>query len=207
MDPVQQAEYWSARYQQGQTAWDLGEATPVLRQLLREAQFPVKVPAPVLVPGCGYGHDVLLLAEVGYRVTAVDFAPEPLQRLAAYAHQRGLSERMLLLQADIWSLPEALEGTFAAVWEYTCFCAIDPRRRGAYFALMRRLLRPGGYLVGLFFPLEGGGKEAPPFAVHQTEVETLAAQAGFQLQSAAWPEASHPARRGREILMVFIARA
>lgn len=205
MDPVQKAEYWSDRYQLGQTGWDLGAPTPVLLELLQAGTFPVEPPEKVLVPGCGYGHDVLLLAEAGYFVTAIDFAPEPLQVLVQRVRAQGLTERVQEIQADLFALPEGLEGTFAAVWEYTCFCAIAPQRRTEYLERMHRLLRPGGYLVGLFFPLEGGGKEAPPFAVSQKEVETLAAQVGFQLQVAIWPESSHPARKGREILLVFSA--
>lgn len=207
MEPVHRAEYWSGRYQAGQVGWDLGEATPVLRQLQHNGKFPVAPPASVLVPGCGYGHDVLFLAEVGFSVTAIDFAPEPLAALTQSAAKLGLAEKVHPLQADLFALPEGLAGSFAAIWEYTCFCAIPPSRRGEYFWRMRELLRPGGYLVGLFFPLEGGGQEGPPFTVSQAEVEVLATQAGFQLESATCPEASHPARRGRESLMVFSAKA
>ncbi len=207
MEPVERAEYWSRRYQTGQVGWDLREATPVLRQLLYKGEFPAAPPASVLVPGCGYGHDVLLFAEAGFSVTAVDFAPEPLAALTQSAIKLGLAEKVHPLQADLFALPEGLAGSFAAIWEYTCFCAIPPARRGEYFWRMRELLRLEGYLVGLFFPLEGGGVEQPPFTVSQAEVEALATQAGFQLESATWPEASHPARRGREILMVFSAKA
>lgn len=38
-----------------------------------------------------------------------------------------------------------------AVWEHTCFCAIEPSQRSAYARALAALLRPGQRLLGLFF--------------------------------------------------------
>ncbi len=205
---VSVAEYWSERYRRGETGWDLGGETPVLRELLQGEHFPAVVQgatgraARVLVPGCGYGHDVLLLARRGYETIAVDFAPEPLAWLAERLRQEELLAQLLC--EDIFQLPDRGLEPVDVVWEYTCYCAIDPRRRSDYFALMARLIRPGGWLFGLFFPL---GSEpptsGPPFPVVRTEVLALAQRYGFRLEWSMIPQTSHPARQGREELMVW----
>ncbi|MCX7606718.1 MAG: TPMT family class I SAM-dependent methyltransferase [Bacteroidia bacterium] len=204
MKGVQKAEYWEGRYERGEVGWDLKGPTPVLKRLLASDLFPVLPPARVLVPGCGYGHDVLLLAEAGYRPIGVDFATRPLDVLCASAEERGLLHRIALYREDFFALSSA-NLSVDAVWEYTCFCAINPSQRDAYFRQMRHLLRTGGWLVGLFFPLEAVHSACgePPFPVSREEVIDLAAQSGFVLHHEEWPEDSHPARKGRELLLFF----
>jgi SAM-dependent methyltransferase len=204
---VSEPAYWSERYRSGQTGWDLGAETPVFQALLHQGGFPVH-PRPeqelptVIVPGCGYGHDALLLARAGYRVIAVDFAPEPLHVL----RQRAAAEKLPVeaLCEDLFRLPERLTESADMVLEYTCYCAIDPQRRPEYFRVLCRLLRPGGWLVGLFFPLSTEPPvSGPPFPVQEAEVVALATQAGLRLQSRQLPLTSHPARLGREVLLMF----
>ncbi|MDO4901266.1 MAG: class I SAM-dependent methyltransferase [Actinomyces sp.] len=65
-------------------------------------------PGRSLDVGCGEGADVLWLAEHGWRVTGVDFAPTAIARMLTEARRRGLAERVrgtvLDLSAD--PLPE-----------------------------------------------------------------------------------------------------
>ncbi|MEN3026305.1 MAG: methyltransferase domain-containing protein [Chlorobiota bacterium] len=204
---VNAASYWSERYRRGETGWDLGGETPVLRELLRQQSFPLPPrvngeQTRVVVPGCGFGHDVILLAREGYDVVGVDFAPEPLRWLADQLQRQGLQAELIC--EDLFRLPAVWARPADAVWEYTCYCAIDPRRRGEYFATMAGLLRPGGWLVGLFFPLDSMvGGDGPPFVVDTTEAVELAQQQGFRLVEVVYPKASHPARAGREVLLMF----
>ncbi len=204
---VNTAAYWSERYRRGETGWDLGAETPVFRALLAEGRFPMPPlyegrQTRVLVPGCGYGHDVLLLARYGYEVIAVDFAPEPLHVLRERLQREGLSAELLCM--DLFQLPEHVRTPVDVAVEYTCYCAIDPKRRLEYFAVMAQLIRPGGWLVGLFFPLSSEPPAVgPPFPVSREEVLQLAQQVGFHLVWSEVPVTSHPARLGREELMVF----
>ena len=50
-----------------------------------------------------------------------------------------------------------LDYSFDYLLEYTCFCAIDPKRRTEYADLVDRLLKPGGTYIDLAFPLDGRG--------------------------------------------------
>ena len=193
---VNSAGKWEADYRRGTDGWDLGGPTPVFRRLLASGQF---APGRVIVLGAGRGHDAREFARRGFQVTAVDFTP-----YAAHEMQR-LAEPgapIKVLQADIFTLPHTLDGTFDYVLEYTCFCAIDPSRRAEYADLVARLLRPGGLYIALAFPLdthEGG----PPFAVSASEIEILFRDRGFGLLAREVPADSVPQRRGLEELFVF----
>jgi methyl halide transferase len=107
-----------------------------------------------------------------------------------------------ILQQDIFTLPEILNNTFDYVLEYTCFCAIDPKRRAEYADLVACLLKPNGIYIDLAFPLderEGG----PPFAVTEAEIFELFLKRGFKLLSREKPTESVSPRRYAEELFIF----
>lgn len=58
------------------------------------------------------------------------------------------------------------ETPFDLIFDYTFLCAIPPTMRPQWAQSMASLLRPGGYLLALQFPLDDrtGG---PPFALSQ----------------------------------------
>lgn len=196
--------YWSSRYQNGDNGWDLGKESAVLSSLIHHPDFPVAdsiAKISLLVPGCGYGHDALWYARNGYHVTAVDFAPEAIDYVSWQAQQQHLP--VTPLERDIFTLHWDLAGTFDAVVEYTCYCAIDPRRREEYVSVLASVVKPHGIVAGLFFPVDDVVRVAPPFTVFPDDVVRQFEDAGFVLCSSDIPEQSHPARAGRELLMVF----
>lgn len=148
--------YWNAIYtSQGNPRWDLGTFAPPLQRWLLDNQ---PRPGSVLVPGCGFGHDVRLLAEQGFEATGVDFAPlaiEGAQKLHA------MVPKAQFRQADMFSLMPAQAAAFDFVYEYTCFVAVDPDRRDEYARLIHGLLKPGGLLIGCFY--NHGRPGGPPF--------------------------------------------
>lgn len=192
---INQAAYWDAKYQHGHAPWDLGRPTPVFVELLHSGKLP---PGKMIVLGAGSGYDAQLFAGEGFMVTAVDFAP------AAAGKMRALDPAGLLdiHQADIFHLPHTFDGAFDYVLEYTCYCAINPARREAYFDLVARLLKPGGYYVALAFPIverDGG----PPFAVQPDGMIAALRQRGFALLERERSLHSVPARRGIEELLIL----
>jgi len=150
-----------------------------------------RVRARVAVPGAGRGHDARLLARHGYRVTAFDFAD------AAVAEARRLAAAdavaVAVEQRDVFTLAPDYAGAFDGVWEYTCFCAIDPARREEYARVLRAILRPGGLLLACFYPLrEGDG--GPPFPVSREAIDR--ALAGRFTVLRAGPPGRSAERRG-----------
>jgi len=196
MSEVSTPKFWEDIYQKKQTDWDLGEPTPVFRRLLGSGRF---APGRVIVPGAGSGHDALEFARRGFDVTAVDFAPEATRALSAQI-QLGLA--LTVIQADIFDLPHTMDGSFDYVLEYQCFCAIDPLRRPDYADLIARLLKPGGLIIQLAFPL-GTYVGGPPYAVVADGIVFMFERRGFTLVERELPADSAPRRRGREELLIL----
>ena len=207
--PVSTPAFWEGLYAEGQDGWELGEPSPVLAAWLAGGgrfassgsrdvapalpQPPVDLRPRIAVPGCGRGHDVRLLARQGCRAVGFDFAAP------AVAEARRLTSPGMdatFEQRDVFTLgrdhPEAFDG----VWEYTCFCAIDPARRADYVDVLRTVLRRGGTLLACFYPLREGD-DGPPFPVVRDEVERLLAP-HFTIVESGAPVTSIERRRGLE---------
>lgn len=193
---VNSARKWESDYARHTDGWDLGGPTPIFKRLILSGQL---TPGRMIVLGAGRGHDAREFARHGFQVTAVDFALQAAQEMHRLADPEAPVE---ILQHDIFTLPESLNNSFDHVLEYTCFCAIDPKRRAEYADLVTRLLKPLGIYIDLAFPLDGR-KGGPPFAVSATEVMDLFQTRGFNLVSREVPADSISPRRGVEELFIF----
>ena len=189
---VNQPAFWRDLYESGADRWELGGPNPSLVAHLRPAAPPAGT--RVAVPGCGRGHDCRLLARLGYEVWGFDWAAEALATAQRLAEEQRL--RIDFELRDVFELAADYAGFFDGLWEYTCFCAIDPTRRREYVELVARLLKPGGWLLACFFPMrEGTG--GPPFPTSEAEVRRLF-EPRFTFVEAYVPEASAPGRQGQE---------
>ena len=189
-------DFWQDSYRNGRTAWDLGYPTPVFARLAASGQYP---PGQMIVLGAGRGHDARLFARHGFEVLAVDFATEA---VAAMHLLNDPAQPVQVLQADMFELPAAMNGRFDYLLEYTCFCAIDPDRRGAFAALAARLLKPGGLYISLAFPI-GRRPGSPPFVIQPDAVIELFAEHGFTLHHREFSPDSIPSRQNIEELLIF----
>jgi methyl halide transferase len=192
---VDRAEFWEGLYASGGDGWELGGPAPPL------VDFVTATPPPrgrVAVPGAGRGHDARFLAARGYDVTAIDFSTAAVTAARALVERDGVEVE--ILQRDLFSLPQDYPHAFDGVWEYTCYCAIDPARRRAYVDVLRAIIRPGGWLLGCFFPLRAL-TPGPPFKVSAREIRRVL-QAGFRIERAFPPLRSVRPRQGREWMVL-----
>src|SRR5918996_1412594 len=173
-EDVNSPRKWDENYEQGTDGWDLGGPTPVFQRLILSRELP---PGRMIVLGAGRGYDAREFARHGFQVTAVDFASQAAEEMHRLASPEAPVD---ILQHDIFTLPESLNDSFDYVLEYTCFCAIDPKRRADYADLVARLLKPNGMYIDLAFPLDGR-KGGPPFAVSIKEILNLFRARGFKL--------------------------
>src|SRR5262247_698726 len=180
MARVSTPEFWEGLYATGGDGWELGQPAPPLQDFIDTTPLPR---GRVAVPGCGRGHDARFLARRGYDVVGFDFSP------AAVTAARALAKRERVdvgfEQRDIFTLVREYAHAFDGVWEYTCFCAIDPARRDAYVRTMATILKPGGWLLACFFPMR-----------------RIAAGPRFRVARAQPPIRSARGRQGREWLVL-----
>ncbi|NJN43918.1 MAG: methyltransferase domain-containing protein [Anaerolineae bacterium] len=196
MSNTNSSDFWQSFYQTGSTGWDLGGPTPILCRLAESGEFS---PGKMIVPGAGRGYDARLFARHGFTVTAVDFASDAIRDMHLLAEKDA---PIAIVKADWFRLPSFFEGTFDYVLEYVAFCAIDPTRREEYLDVVKWLLKPGGTLIGLMFPI-GDHEGGPPFAVDPEEVITALQARGLRLVNRECPADSIKPRQGREELLVF----
>ena len=167
--------YWTERYENGQTGWDIGYAAPAILDYFRSI---TQKELNILIPGGGNGHEAAALFEMGFEnVYLLDLSAAPLQNFHE-KHPHFPKEN--LIHADFFSH----EGKYDLIVEQTFFCALHPDLRGKYVQKVNSLLTEEGKLVGLLFdvplntdhPPFGGSKAAyvplfePYFNIHQMEI-------------------------------------
>ncbi len=190
---MNKAEYWERHYREGNLAWDLGAPAPPFVDLLSEPDAPQ--PGSMLVLGAGRGHDAVLFAQHGFDVTAVDFAYGAVVEMALAAQRANV--RVNAVQQDIFAMPSEYMHRFDYALEHTCFCAIDPARRGEYVQVVQRLLKPGGLFIAIFFT--HGRPGGPPFTTSEGEVRLLF-EPYFSIERLETPSRSVESRQGLELL-------
>jgi SAM-dependent methyltransferase len=221
---VSSAAFWEDLYRSREDGWELNRPAPALEDWLeraggrafgpgdethpsgragarpdrrQETRPPARPPQRVAVPGCGRGHDARLLARHGYDVWGFDFADDAIREARTLAGQDGTAVHFE--QRDIFTLPAGFAGAFDGIWEYTCFCAIDPARRAEYVSVIHRILKPHARLAACFYPIRAGGG-GPPFPVDKDEVRRLLAP-DFHIESELTPR-SVPNRVGEEWMVI-----
>lgn len=156
------AEYWSNRYQNNETGWDLGDLSPPLKAYFDQLS---NKELKILIPGCGRGYEGIYLFKKGFlNVYFADFSPEVIDSIKKSIPE--ISNNQLICQ-DFFTI----ENKFDLIIEQTMFCAINPSLRERYVQKAEKLLRPNGKMVGLLFnrDFEGG----PPFGGSKMEYENL----------------------------------
>ena len=194
--PEDNSQFWEGIYLEEDTGWDLGGATPIFDSMADSIS-----PGKVCIIGCGRGYDAIMFAQKGFEVTAIDFAPSAINAVKDLARKAKLAVNTI--ENDIFTLPPVYANTYDFIIEQTCFCAINPARRSEYETVVNQLLKPGGKLIGLWFPLdkliEDGG---PPWGTTIEEVKSIFKD-GWKIEKEEFLDLSIGPRKRREKLIVF----
>ncbi|KAK2612387.1 hypothetical protein QQS21_001651 [Conoideocrella luteorostrata] len=203
-------DVWSSLYKDGFRPWDRDGPSLALADLL--AQRTDLVPASqdrdhrgnllrdsrgavtrktALVPGCGRGHDVLLLSTFGYDVVGLDFSQDAVRMAEENrksAEGKGIYEAVNGFEkghvrwavgdffSDEWTkgLGTDASGKFDLIYDYTFLCALPPEARPKWAKRMSQLVHHDGRLVCLEFP---SGKplseQGPPWGLTPEVYEAL----------------------------------
>jgi methyl halide transferase len=184
--------FWDQRWQNEQTGWDLGAASPALIRFFEQHQILLNT--NILIPGCGNAWEAAALAERGYaNITLCDISPILCDKLQVrFAENPGIH----VVCADFFSL----SGPFDLVIEQTFFCALKPELRNDYAEQMAAIIKPGGLLAGLWFSVEFPF-DGPPFGGNPNDYIRLL-QKEFEILEAGPCDYSVKPRQGNEWFIV-----
>ncbi|KDQ14735.1 hypothetical protein BOTBODRAFT_32484 [Botryobasidium botryosum FD-172 SS1] len=158
-------EGWVDAWQHGLVPWDHGGIQPPLRELFESKAIDFNVPRSgrALVPGCGRGYDAIYLASLGYETVGLDLSPKAVAAAEEWkASQQPPPTSLSFIAGDFFKVDA---GLFDIVYDWTFFCAFPPEVRPAWGKRMGELIKPGGYLIALAYPLDGDRKGGPAYSV------------------------------------------
>ncbi|MBU2609435.1 MAG: class I SAM-dependent methyltransferase [Chloroflexi bacterium] len=178
--------------------WDSGIVPPEL------VDFIQTHPAGrALDLGCGTGTSTLALAQAGWQVTGVDFAPRAIQTakrklaLSKVEGTKNANAGVDFLVADVTRLPSSLFSTpYDLVLDIGCFHGLSKGQRAAYLDNLERLLAPGGYWLLYGFFKSGPDASGPRLAA--SEPDAFAAR--FPLQ---WRKDGYDKKKRPSVWLLF----
>ncbi|MFP4091743.1 MAG: methyltransferase [Cyclobacteriaceae bacterium] len=192
MQPSFDETYWTQRYENLQTGWDIGRVSPPLKAY---ADQLTDAAITILIPGSGNSYEAAYLYNNGFKkVFIVDISAHPLKNFLAH-HPEFPPEQAL--HQDFFSL----QGQYDLILEQTFFCALPPAQRPQYAEKMHDLLKPGGKLAGVLFddPLYD---DHPPFGGNKEEYLNYF-EPHFHIRKMERCYNSLPPRQGRELFILL----
>lgn len=198
-DSENQRAYWSTRYDEARTGWDIGyPSTPLKAYIDQLTDKDIRI----LIPGAGNAHEAAYLFEQGFFNTVVlDISPIPLE---AFANRLPEFPKEQLVNENFFSY----KGQFDLIIEQTFFCSMPPlpENRNAYALQMSKLLKMSGKLVGLWFDIPlTGDLEKRPFGGTKEEYLNYI-EPYFDVQTFAPAYNSIPPRAGNELFGIFVRK-
>lgn len=148
--------YWSQRYQEERTGWDIGHPSTPIKDYVDQL---TSKDLDILIPGAGNAYEAEYLFWDGFtKVHVLDISEAP---LAAFAKRNPDFPEEHLMHGNFFEH----EGEYDLILEQTFFCSFPPSKdnRQQYAAKMSELLKPNAKLVGLWFdiPLTGDMGKRP----------------------------------------------
>ncbi len=190
------SEYWNSRWENQQTGWDVGYASPAIADYM--AVYPDKN-AGILIPGCGNAYEAEQLVAAGFTdITLIDIAPKA---CALLEEKFAEVPTIKILCADFFSHT----GHYDVMIEQTFFCAIPTNRRKDYVQQAAALLNKNGRIIGLLFN-RMFEHQGPPFGGSAEEYEQIFTPY-FDIKTMEPCRNSIPPRAGTELFIDLIKKS
>ncbi len=197
MNSASTKEYWSQRYKDAQTGWDVGSPSTPLKEYIDQL---TDKNLQILIPGAGNAYEAEYLIAQGFtNVFILDISEIP---LLEFQQRNPEFPAENLLCDDFFQHNE----TYDLILEQTFFCSFPPlpETRKQYAKHISELLKPNGKLVGLWFdfPLTGD-LEKRPFGGSKEEYVSYF-DPYFNIQTFEKAYNSIPPRAGNELFGIFV---
>ncbi|KAF8869993.1 S-adenosyl-L-methionine-dependent methyltransferase [Infundibulicybe gibba] len=196
---------WDQAWRENVTPWDIGQCQPPLREVVESGEVPFPHQGRALVPGCGKAYDVIYLANaLSLDTLGIDVSHTAVE--CAYSILTGpdapTAGKVTVQAQDFFSFRVPDERKFDVVYDYSFFVAIPVARRADWAKQMIALIKPGGYLITLVYPINPLIKTGPPFPVRPEYYDILLA-ADFSKVYDKVPTTSIQLHVGKERMVVW----
>lgn len=199
MDTTNQQKYWTQRYREQRTGWDIGCPSRPLKAYIDQLKDKT---VKILIPGAGNGYEASYLWEQGFKnVYVLDISKEP---LSAFEERNPAFAKANITHGNFFEH----KGQYDLILEQTFFCSFVPlaENRHAYASKMSELLKPNGKLVGLWFdfPLTGDMEKRPFGGTRSEYLSYFTAYFKTKLFEQCYN--SIPSRQGKELFGIFLKK-
>ncbi|KDE08770.1 hypothetical protein, variant [Microbotryum lychnidis-dioicae p1A1 Lamole] len=210
---------WDRAWAKGCTPWDSKDVQPALKELVDSNWHKVQlgdvakwgedsVTTPgskALIAGCGRGYDATFFAARGLDSLGLDLSPTAVKAAQdLYNATENAPKNVEFRAADFFTFPPPVAGLDLA-YDYTFFCAIPPELRQSWADRYAQIIRKGGVLITLMFPIDGDRSWGPPFSVSEEMYDQYLSK-HFEKVYSENPAASMEERKGREKMAVWKRR-
>lgn len=121
----------------GQPPWDTGVSPPELLDFIQNHK-----PGRAIDIGCGTGTNVITLANAGWQVSGVDFAPRAIKLARQKVRKANVQAELMVKDA---TKLQGISGPFDLAFDLGCYHGIPQKGRAKYLAQLHRILAPGGF--------------------------------------------------------------
>ncbi|MFH1295797.1 MAG: class I SAM-dependent methyltransferase [Bacteroidota bacterium] len=137
-------EYWEEMYQTGQylNRWDYKQASQELVCFITTGLIPIN--GNCLDMGCGAGNEAIFLAQLGYRVTGIDFSTTAIEIAKGRAKIKNSNVTWINGMVTNTGLQS---NSIDFINDRACFHHIIESERKQYASEAYRILKPGGCLL------------------------------------------------------------
>lgn len=149
---INKQSYWSDRYSNQDTPWDIGDVSPPLKHIIDHLD---NQDARLLFPGSGTSHDPFYAYSKGFKNTYACDWSESCKNSILKKYDTFPPDQYII--GDFFNL----DSTYDVILEQTFFCALTPDLREKYVHKMHALLQNRGIITGVLFI--GNRPGGPPF--------------------------------------------
>lgn len=187
-------DYWTQRYQNNETGWDIGYVSTPIKAYVDQLKDK-KI--HILIPGAGNAYEAEYLWKQGFKnVWVIDLSQAPLNNIQSRIPDFPAEQ---LIHGDFFEH----EKQYDLIIEQTFFCALNPTMRQEYVLAMHKRLKPKGKLVGLLFKVPLFDTH-PPFGGNEQEYRKLFSE-HFKIEVMQEAFNSIPPRMGNELFVNMVS--
>ena len=155
-DSDSENKFWSLRYEEKRTGWDIGYPSIPLKSYIDQLE---NKDLKILIPGAGNAYEAEYLFQQGFNnVYVLDISNTPLDEFQK--RNPDFPSNQLILGNFFEQ-----EDQYDLIFEQTFFCSFPPMKnnRILYAETMARIILPKGKLVGVWFdfPLKSDMSKRP----------------------------------------------